>query len=405
MIDWAALDVLTVSRTDGGGEAHPLARLAMAGRRAALEWSQQARAAGLAPDPLRYGLESGLLEARTDLFGGLHGFLADSLPDAWGQRLLRRRLRREGFQLEALTPVQRLGLVGRHGRGALVFEPALDLTESSETDLDSLARAAAAVLANETSDATAAQMLLEQLGWGSGGARPKAHVRLAGADWIVKFPGPTDPADIGPLEYAYAAMAVRSGLAMAACRLIPAASGPGYFATRRFDRPDGGGRIHAVSLCGALEAPPGLTALGYDQFLRATQAITRDARDVEAAFARMIFNILACNRDDHSRQHLYLQGTDGSWRLAPAFDLTFSMGPGGEHELDIEGEGRSPTLAHVGRLAARHGIRKPVLAAMVDQTRDAVSHWPQLAADAGVTRQQIGDVAAEHARIWQVFAG
>jgi serine/threonine-protein kinase HipA len=98
--------------------------------------------------------------------------------------------------------------------------------------------------------------------------------------WIVKFPALTDPVDIGPVELAYATMAQAAGLVMAPCRLLPARHGPGHFATRRFDRPAPGQRLHMVSLAGAVEAPPHLPALDYDGFLRATLAITRDARDV-----------------------------------------------------------------------------------------------------------------------------
>jgi serine/threonine-protein kinase HipA len=399
--------LVDVARADNGAHLPPLpvAQLAMSERRVALEWSREALGAAASPDPLRYGLEPGLVMARTDHFGGLHGFLADSLPDAWGQRLLRRRLRRRGVLLEALTPLQRLALVGRHGRGALVYEPAEDTGEETLADIDGLARAAQAVLADEGTADTPATALLEQLGSGSGGARPKAHVRLDGADWIVKFPGPGDPADIGALEYVYARMAIAAGLEMSACRLLPASTGPGHFATQRFDRTRNGGRVHVVSLCGALEAPPGATALGYDTFLRATLAITRNAADVRAAFARMVFNILACNRDDHSRQHAFLQDERGTWQLAPAYDLTFSMGPGGEHDLDIDGEGRNPTRAHLARLAARHGIGPRDLAAMIEATRAAVSEWPVLAARAGVSRATTADVTAQLARVWAVFDG
>lgn len=91
-------------------------------------------------------------------------------------------------------------------------------------------------------------------------------------------------------------------------------------------------------------------------FLRATRAITRHAEDVSEAFRRMVCNVLACNRDDYTRQHSYLMSWAGELRLAPAYGLTFSPGPGGEHYMDIEGEGRNPTQAHVEALGARHGL-------------------------------------------------
>ncbi len=143
--------------------------------------------------------------------------------------------------------------------------------------------------------------------------------------------------------------------------------------------------------------------LSYDTFLRATQAITRRRRDVEAAFRRMIFNILAGNRDDHTRQHAYLMDAGGDWRLAPAYDLTPAPGPGGEHYLDIEGEGRDPTRAHVLRLGARHGLGAKAGAAMVEDVRAAVRRWPSFADAAGVTKASAREIAATHARVWAGF--
>jgi serine/threonine-protein kinase HipA len=160
-------------------------------------------------------------------------------------------------------------------------------------------------------------------------------------------------------------MATAAGQTVSAHRLLPARTAPGYFATRRFDRPDSGGRLHIVSLAGAIEAPSNLPA-SYDLFRRATRAIARRADDVDATSRRMVFNVLACNRDDHTRQHAYLMDPAGEWRLSPAFDLTYAPGPGGEHYLDIEGEGRRPTRAHVTSLAKRHGLDARRVAAMVE---------------------------------------
>jgi serine/threonine-protein kinase HipA len=405
------LSALTVSRQPEEGTQTPLtcARVAMAGQRAALEWTPAEIDRGSCLDPLRYPLTPGLIEARSDMLGGLHGFLADSLPDAWGMRLLARRLRRDGIKLETLSCVQRLSLVGHHGRGALLYDPcdkdmAADLPSGLAADIDGLARAASLIMkATDTSESEPLTRLLELLGSGSGGARPKSHVDLDGEAWIVKFPGPSDPVDIGPIEEVYLQMARACGLNVMPSRLIASSQGPGWFATKRFDRTQGGGRIHMVSLCGALEAPSGITAIGYDTFLRATMAISRNAIDVEAVFLRMIFNILACNRDDHSRQHAFLQDTQGNWRLAPAFDLTFSHGPGGEHELDIDGEARRPTRSHVLNLAKRHGVATQKIDRMIDAARFALAEWDHLAKQTGVSATSRIDIATTLAKIDRDF--
>ena len=394
----------------------PAGRVAMDGGLAQLEWSRDVLATRLRVAALYYPPEPGLQAARGRAFDGLQGFLADSLPEGWGRRLVRRRLEKLGVDIATLSPLDQLALVGRHGRGALVYEPATTPAQDVETlDLDALAAEAAAILAGE--EGTLADTLADLAG-GSGGARPKVHVGFnaegqvsvgegdlpAGfTPWLVKFRAPNDPDDIGPIEGAYADMAKAAGLVMSEHRLIPARHGPGYFATRRFDRTDGGGRLHVVSLAGAVEAPTEPGIVSYDTFLRATQAITRRKPDVEAAFRRMVFNILASNRDDHTRQHAYLMDADGDWRLAPAYDLTYAPGPGGEHYLDIEGEGRNPTRAHVLLLGARHSLDAKAVAAIVEEVRAAVARWPAFGDAAGVTKASAKEIATAHARVWAAF--
>ena len=408
------LDILLL--TDEHAEPQHVGRLVMADGLAQLEWSADTIAKGQALSPLRYPLETGLLAARTREFGGLHGFLADSLPDAWGALLLKRRLQKLGHRYEDLNPVDRLALVGSRGRGALTFHPAtLDAGEGAGAiDLDLLADEARQVLLGEEGELDA---LLERLGGGSGGARPKVHVGIAAdggvyagdelageggtaaTEWIVKFPALTDPADIGPVEEAYARMARAAGIAMAETRLIPSA-GRAHFATRRFDRPAPGKRLHMVSLGGAVEASPHMPSLDYDGFLRAVLAITRDVRDVEQAFRRMVFNVLAHNRDDHVRQHAFLMDDNGVWSLAPAFDLTYSHGPGGEHYMAVTGEGRAITVAHVRALGAKHGLKPARIDEIIDEVRAAVADWDRWSAEAGVERstREIGDALTERNR-------
>ena len=388
-------------------------RLAMDSGLAQLEWSREVIARTLPVSPLHYPPEPGLMAARTRSFDGLHGFLADSLPDGWGYLLMRKRLAKLNIDIAALTPLERLALVGDHGRGALVFKPATTPPDDIESlDLDALARDATALLTGEESRLADT---LAGLAGGSGGARPKVHVGSDGqghisvgqaematgyAAWLVKFRAPSDPIDIGPIEEAYACMAEAAGLSVSVHRLLPAKSAPGYFATRRFDRPDGGERLHMVSLAGAIEVP---SASSYDLFLRATRAITRRADDVAAAFRRMVFNVLACNRDDHTRQHAYLMDPAGEWRLAPAFDLTYAPGSGGEHYLDIEGEGRRPTRAQVTSLGKKHGLDARRVTAVIEDVAAAVADWPIQARNAGVSKDSMKTVQEALARVFTDF--
>jgi len=207
---------------------------------------------------------------------------------------------------------------------------------------------------------------------------------------------------LGLIEAAYAAMARAAGLEMAPNRLLPSRTGPGYFATRRFDRPGPGRRLHMVSLSGAVEAPWRAPA-SYDLLSRATLAITRHAGDLRAAFRRMIFNVLAANRDDHTRQHSFLMDEDGQWRLAPAYDLTYSAGPGGEHYLDVEGEGRNPTQGQVRKLGKRHGLGDREIDQLIDEVRGAVADWPRFAGEAGVSQGSRAGIAAAFRGVAETF--
>ena len=389
-----------------------VARLAMADGLAQVEWSAAVVDHQRRIDPLLYPPESGLHAARGRNFDGLHGFLSDSLPDAWGQLLMKRRLEKLGIRIDTLSALDRLAIVGQTGRGALVYHPATTPTEDVGTiDLDMLAEESRVLLLG---DDPGQIDTLARLGGASGGARPKIHLGIASdgelggegdaghEHWIVKFRGTVDPIDIGPVEEAYARMARAAGIDMAASRLLPTQTGPGYFATRRFDRPAPGRRLHMISLAGALEARADLPSIDYDMFLRATMAITRHADDVEEVFRRMVFNILAHNRDDHTRQHSFLQDAAGEWRLAPAYDLTFSNGPGGEHYLAVEGEGRAPTRTQVIMLGRRHGLSDRTIAATIEKVRASLSDWPRIATAAGAT-VSVAEIAERHAKVASVF--
>jgi len=186
---------------------------------AQLEWARDIIALELPVGGIYYPPEAGLQQARGRTFEGLHGFLADSLPEGWGYLLMRKRLAKLGVDIATLSPLDRLALVGRHGRGALMFEPATTPPEEVKTlDLDALAADATAILSGE--DGKLAETLADLAG-GSGGARPKVHVGFDAEGqvsvgegevptgftaWLVKFRAPTDYEDIGPIEEAYAQM-------------------------------------------------------------------------------------------------------------------------------------------------------------------------------------------------------
>jgi serine/threonine-protein kinase HipA len=393
----------------------PVGRLARDRGRAVLEYSAAFIASGLTIHP-RWPLPSRDLiwAAEPRIFNGLHGVFADSLPDAWGRELMRRRVIAHGIEPSSLGALDHLAIVGRRGMGALIYEPATASGEpAGRLDVDALGREALDVLAGEDGDRHLTT--LQQLGDSSGGARPKILVAIdadgdvhAGTDsmppghraWIIKFRAPRDRVDAGPLEAAYADMARAAGITIAPTMLVPGQHGEfGYFAAQRFDRGEHGERVHVLSVAGLLETSWDIPTIDYDGLMNATRFVTRNQADVEQLFRRMVFNVVAHNRDDHAKQHAFLMNQTGTWRLAPAYDLTFTNRPGGEHYLMVGTRGNNVTLADVRAVAQRQGIGARKVTAIVDEVRAAVAGFPRYAGAYGVTtssEREINAVLTRH---------
>ncbi len=396
---------ITLLRVEMG--AHLVGRLAWRDRVAYFEYDRAFLATRLEPSPFRLRLAPGVVEGPSGVFARLHGLFNDSLPDGWGRLLTDRKLREVGIQSGALTPLDRLAWVGVHGMGALVYRPehpALATGADGTVDLDRLADESRLVLAD---DPKAVLDELLRVGGSPQGARPKALVgcspdgsRLVhGVDdlpdghehWIVKFRAPGDPVDAGAIEHAYAEMAREAGIAMPPTRLFPAAKGPGYFGIKRFDRV-GNRRVHMHTISGLLNIDHTLPSLGYDGLLKATRSLTRRQSEVEQMFTRMVFNVVAHNRDDHTKNHSFLMADDGTWSASPAYDVTLSSGPGGEHALDVAREGRNPGTAHILSVAKEVGVRQETALACIDRVRFAVNRWPEFASFSGVSDEMIDDI-------------
>jgi serine/threonine-protein kinase HipA len=381
----------------------PVGRLAMVRGTAMLEYDAAFIASGLSLNPMQPAPASGVIAAdNPKLFGGLHSTFADSLPDAWGDLLVRRRAAARGIIYEDLTVLDRLAIVGSRGMGALVYEPETDAPRSAEIDLDVLAAESAEILGGNASDVLDT---LADLGGSSGGARPKVLIGANAAgrlvagthdlpegynSWLVKFRNSNDREDIGPIEAAYADMARAAGLVVSETALLPSKNGPGYFATKRFDRGPRNGRTHFASAATLLNMDYDRDNIGYETLLTLVSRMTRDHRDVEAAYRRMVFNVLARNRDDHAKQHSMLMSSDGVWELGPAYDLTFSPGPGGEHYLTVNGRGRDISYADLLAVANEHHIK--AAHDIIDQVAQAVGEFGTFAGRYDVSTQSMAAI-------------
>lgn len=352
------------------GNEKKLGTLAWSGkeRRAYFEYSAEFLAAPLLVSPFHLMAAERLIAAPREPFDGLHGLFNDSLPDGWGHLLLDRRLQRAGIDYTQLTPVDRLSVVGRIGMGALTYVPDLPNVQKQPTDADLDWFADQVELVQTEMDVADIDSLQGAQG-GSAGARPKIMIGFNKVEntcvldygqpldpgferWMVKAPGSDDPREIGAEEKAYALMALAAGLEMADTRLFDTRKGRRLFATKRFDRTPAG-RLHMHTASGLLNASHREASLNYEQLHKLTQMMTRDATEVLKMFRNMVFNVYARNRDDHAKNHAFLMGGNGRWSLAPAYDLTFSSGPDGEHSAAIAGEGRTPGMSHLLAVARR----------------------------------------------------
>ena len=329
---------------------------------------------GFSISPRSLPLEDRLFVGRPDIFDGLLGIFADSLPGGWGMLTAIRALREKGVDYLSLNPLERLSYLGKDGTGALYYEPTeCDWDPSPITDPDQLCQECISLLEGEPLDLDG---LFRRAG-STGGARSKMNLHIEGEEWIVKFRERFDPESIGRMEFEYNMAARKCGIEIPECRLLPSKLCDGYFASKRFDR-DHGKRVHMISLGGLLEIPRDMPILDYITFLQATRMITGSQTETVKAFRLACFNILAKNFDDHSGNFsfLYLQD-EGRFVLSPAYDLTRTPNMS-EHHMTCMGN-PLPDEKELFMLASKMNIPKAQVKDIVDYVRETVredlSEW------------------------------
>jgi len=393
-VKFPRIEQLAVFYEPEQGRRRRVGRLARKSRQILFQYDAGFLGSSLELSPFHLRLAPDVVVGQPTVFDGLMGVFEDSLPDGWGRLLLDRRAAELGVSATSLTPLDRLAVVGARSMGALVYEPEITLDDPSIVKLAELAKEAELVM-NDVRGADLERLIA--VGGSPKGARPKVLIQLApsgevhfGAKtirpgftaWLVKFPSHADDPHSAALEHAYFLMAKAAGIDVPRTQIFGKTTrSPGYFAIERFDRA-GTTRIHTHTLGGLLHLPHGYAALDYRDLLKLTRELTRNEAAVDEMFRRACFNVLAHNRDDHSRNFAFLMDEQGTWRPSPAYDLTFSHGPGGEHTMLVNGEGRAPGLGHLAALATELELKKPTR--IIDEVRGAVDHFKHFAADAGV---------------------
>lgn len=280
----------------------------------------------------------------------------------------------------------------------MVYEPDNCPSANQERiNLDHLALQTEEVLQG-TSEEVIKELLA--LNGSSAGARPKALIAVSKdrkqltlgvkkldegfEPWLVKFCNSQDGQDAGAIEYVYALMAKDAGVLMPDVHLFSSQKGAGYFAVKRFDRA-GNKRLHMHTASGLLHSDFRTPSLDYEDLLNLTGALTKDIREVEKMYRLAVFNVLAHNRDDHAKNFSFLMDESGIWKLAPAYDLTFSSGPNNEQSTMVMGEGRNPKVSHLVKLGHDAKLSKKRIVEIIDQTKGALERWTDLAKNHNVS--------------------
>lgn len=352
----------------------------------------------LSPNQLKF--DDNPQTTKEKAFNGLFGVFADSLPDAWGYLLIKKRLSADRIAIESLNALDHLTFSGKNSMGALQYRPSVELKqEAMEINLDILNDNISEVLSGESS------VVIDDMfgrGGSPGGARPKiyagynpktdslisgiSNLPAAYEHWIIKFAADVDSKDIANIELAYYKMALDSGIEMSECRVFKSDTGTSYFGTKRFDR-IGNDKLHMLSAAGLLHDDYEHSTLDYGNLIYQARKLTNNAQAAEQMFRRTVFNVLSHNRDDHSKNFAFLMDAEGVWSLAPAYDLTFSSSSQGYHSTSCAGNYVDPGREELLELTNELSINKAK--ATIYEIKGIVDRWRIYAELSGVSESSI----------------
>ena len=353
------------------------------------------------------------------IFQKLPAFVADSLPDAWGNQLFDLWRQQQKLSNSEINPLDKLSFIGRRGMGALEFIPEANRERrAGRIDVKSLADLAERIFMERENarimpeESITMQSLLT-VGTSAGGRQPKAIIAinretgeirsgqiagLEGYDYcLLKF-GNSEYCS-AELEMTYYKLATLAGINMMLSELYPV-DGNNHFLTKRFDR-DGEKKIHTQTLAAIYP-----DAESYEQLISVCRKLRLPDADCQEVFRRMVFNILSNNTDDHNKNFSFVMNEDGFWRLAPAYDITYIIDRGGylpnrDHCMYIRAKLHGITRSDVIDFARDNGIRRPD--AIIRDVVASLKQFRAIATEYGVSESWIGRVEStivEHLKAW-----
>lgn len=350
-----------------------------------------------------------------DTFKGLPGLLADALPDKYGNRLINIWLAQQGRPENSMNPVEKLCFIGSRGMGALEFEPSQIKSgkNSISLELNNLIEIANKMLNERQSfltsikeDEKKAVLDILKIGTSAGGARPKAvitynpetkEVRSGQGNapkgfehWLIKLDGVSgeqfgESSGWGRVEYAYYLMAKDCGINISECKLLEE-NNRAHFMTKRFDR-EGNTKHHIQSLCGIQHFDfNDMNGYSYEQLFQTMRLLKLSYPEAEEMFRRMVFNVLATNYDDHTKNFSFILKKGESWRLAPAYDLCFSFNENNhwisKQTLSVNGKRLGITKSDLLLIAKDNNIKKGEK--IIEEINLVVKSWNEYANKAKV---------------------
>lgn len=382
------------------------------------------------PDFLRTGLDIAPIEmppeqsrvynfpdlSRTSTFKGLPGLLADALPDRYGNALINEWLVRNGRERDSLHPVEMLSFVGNRGMGALEFEPVNPRSADNATkiEISGLIDIARSILNDReefrgklTANKEKALLDILKIGTSAGGARAKAliayneetkEVRSGQTDvpdgflhWLIKFDGVHDSQfgetyGYGHVEMAYYLMAKDAGIDMMPSMLFEEHN-RGHFMTRRFDRLPDQGKVHVQTWCALTHRDfMDINSFSYEDLFQTMRILGLPYPEAEQLFRRMVFNVMARNCDDHTKNFAFTMGKDGVWKLSPAYDICHAYRPDSiwvsRHCLSVNGKRDGIGRADLIAVAKQMNIKKAD--ELISEIQAVVNRWPEYADKAQV---------------------
>ena len=351
-------------------------------------------------------------------FKGLPGLLADSLPDKYGNQLINIWLAQAGRTPNSMNPVEQLCFIGSRGMGALEFEPTTVKAKKQTfaIDVNGLVEIAQKMLAiregfetNIHEDEQRAMREILTIGTSAGGARPKAliaynaktgEVRSGQTNapkgfeqWLLKLDGVSDAQfgtshGFGRVEFAYSLMAKDCQIEMMDCLLLEEQE-RAHFMTKRFDREGHNTKHHIQTLCGMQHFDyNNLQGFSYEQIFQTMRMLKMTYPDAEQMFRRMVFNVMATNYDDHTKNFAFRLKQHGRWELSPAYDLCYSYDPNNvwvnQHTLSINGKHKNIELADLLQIAKDNNIKKATNIVM--EIQEVVFNWAAYAKQAKVSK-------------------